>query len=118
MFKDHMHDEYFHANYFGTLFKILWPQLSKEEKEIMGFILCESMVVFAEPRVGIYFYSLSKLGFTEDFISKCIKDIYDTYDWKVNKAKKRMLQTLKLLNTCGVFKIPLVNKEFANRGFI
>ena len=118
MFKEHIHDEYFHANYFGTLFKILWPQLTKEEKEIMGFNLCESMVVFAEPRVDIYFYSLSKLGFTKDFISKCIKDIYDTYDWKVNKAKKKMLHTLKLLDTCGVFKIPLVNKEFINKGFI
>ena len=32
MFKDHMIDEAFHANYFGTLFKIIWPQLLGKRK--------------------------------------------------------------------------------------
>jgi hypothetical protein len=118
MFREHMHDEYFHANYFGTLFKVLWPQLSKEEKEIMGHNLCESMDIFAEPRTNIYFYSLSKLGFTKEFISQCIKDIYNTHEWKVDKAKKKMTQPLKLLNDCGVFEIQSIRKEFENRGFI
>ena len=118
MFKDHMHDEYFHANFFGTLFKILWPQLSEEEKEIMGFNLYDAINVFSEPRTDIYLYSLSKLGFSKEFISKCIKDTYDNDEFKIKNAKKKMSTPLKLLNSCGVFEISTIKNKFEKRGFI
>lgn len=118
MFKDHMHDEYFHANFFGTLFKILWPQLSDKEKEILGLNLYDSINAFAEPRTDIYFYSLSKLGFTNEFISKCINKTYDNDEWKIVNAKKKMSHPLKLLDSCGIFEIPSVSKKFKTRGFI
>ena len=118
MFKNHILDETYHANYFKTVFQIIWPQLSEKEKEIMGLNLLESIIILGEPRVSIYYYSLSRLGFTNDFISRCIKEIYETEEWKVNKIKKRMSQIFKLLDSCGVFKIPSVDKEFKNKGFI
>tara|TARA_X000000950_G_scaffold286425_1_gene395286 strand:+ start:3548 stop:4504 length:957 start_codon:yes stop_codon:yes gene_type:complete len=118
MFREHLHDEYFHANFFKTIFKILWPQLSSEEKEIMGQNLLDAMNVFAEPRTDIYFYSLSKIGFSNEIISKCIDDIYKNDEWKVEKAKKRMSHSLKLLDRCGVFEIQSLKKKFEHRGFI
>lgn len=118
MFKEHIHDEYFHANFFGTIFKIIWPQLSNEEKEIMGQNLIDAMNVFAEPRTDIYFYSLSKIGFSNEDISKYIDDIYNNDEWKVEKAKKRMSHSLKLLDNCGVFKVQSIKNNFENRGFI
>lgn len=118
MFKDHMIDEAFHANYFGTLFKIIWPQLNEFEKEIMGFNLFESMIIFGTPRVDIYYYSLSRLGYSKEFISKCIEDTYGTSNWKIDNIKKRMSQTLKLLDICGVFKISSVRQCFLKQGLI
>ena len=118
MLRDHMIDEIFHANYFSTLFKIIWPQMKDLEKEIMGHNLCESMIIFGAPRVDIYYYSFSKLGFDRNEISKFIKDTYDTKIWKIDKVKKRMTQTLNLLKSCGVFEIPSVKEEFSNKNLI
>jgi hypothetical protein len=118
MFKEHLHDEYFHSNFFGTIFKIIWPQLSDKEKEIMGQNLIDAMNVFAEPRTDIYFYSLSKFGFSKEIISKCIDDTHNNDEWKIEKAKKRMSNLLRLLDTCGVFKIQLLKNKFEKRGFI
>lgn len=118
MFKEHLHDEFFHANLFKTIFKILWPQLSSEEKEIMGQNLLDAMNILAEPRTDIYFYSLSKIGFSYEIISKCVDDIYNNDEWKVEKAKKRMSHPLKLLDRCGVFEIQSIKKKFEHRGFI
>jgi hypothetical protein len=76
------------------------------------------MNVFAEPRTDIYFYSLSKFGFSKEIISKCIDDTHNNDEWKIEKAKKRMSNLLRLLDTCGVFKIQLLKNKFEKRGFI
>ena len=94
MFKNHILDETYHANYFKTVFQIIWPQLSEKEKEIMGLNLLESIIILGEPRVSIYYYSLSRLGFTNDFISRCIKEIYETEEWIKNSKIKVLFKLI------------------------
>ena len=118
MFKDHITDEMFHANYFSTMFKILWPQLSIEEKEILGLNMCESMQIFAKPRVDIYYYSLPKLGYNKNEVEKIIKDTFRDGEIEAEKVKKRMSQTLLLLKRSGVFEIKSVKDDFERYGFI
>jgi hypothetical protein len=113
MFRDHIIDEGFHANYFATIFKILWPQFSNIEKEIMGLNLCESILILEKPRVDIHYYSLGKLGFDREYIKKCINETFGNNSNLKNKnVNKRMSQILILLEKCGVFKIPSIQKEF------
>lgn len=118
MFKDHITDEMFHANYFSTIFKILWPQLSDEEKEILGLNMCESMQIFAKPRVDIYYYSLSKLGYEKNLIEKIVLDTFKEGNAEAEKVKKRMSQTLLLLEKSDVFRIKSVKNNFQEQGFI
>ena len=118
MFKDHIIDETFHSNYFTTLIKILWPQMSIEEKEIMGFNLCESMVILGKPRTDIFFYSLGRIGYDNSQISKFIDEVYNDPIKKIKKRKKKFASTLKLLERIGVFKIDTVKKEFEKEELI
>ncbi|RPG53597.1 MAG: hypothetical protein CBE48_001120 [Flavobacteriales bacterium TMED288] len=112
MFKDHMIDEAYHANYFGTLLKVIWPQFSEKEKEIMSFNLCESILLLSKPRVDIYHYSLSKLGFDKKRISEIISDVYDNKETKENILKKKSSQVLKLLENSGVFNFTFAKEKF------
>ena len=112
MFKDHIHDEMFHANFFRTLFKIIWLQLNDKEKEIMGDNLFEAIVVFSKPRTDIYYHSLSKLGFDIKFIDKCVGDTFGFEEININKIKSKMSHILHLLDQCGVFQVEKVRNKF------
>lgn len=118
MFKDHMIDEAYHANYFGTLLKVIWPQLSDKQKEIMSSNLCESILLMSKPRVDIYYYSLSKLGFDKKRISEIINDVYDNKETKKNTLKKKSSQVLKLLKNSGVFNFTFAKEKFKRNGLI
>lgn len=118
MFRDHMMDEAYHANYFSTLFKIIWPQLSNEEKEIMGSNLCESLALLSEPRVDIFYYSLSKLGFDRNKISKYVDEIYNDKYTQIQNIKKRSSSLLKLLDNCKVFDIRPVKEKFVENNLL
>ena len=119
MFRDHMIDEAYHANYFGTLFKVIWSQLSKKEKEIMSSNLCDSILLLSKPRVDIFYYSLSKLGFKENQISKIISDVYDNNkEIKQNILKRKSSPVLKLLENTGVFNFTFANEKFKANGLI
>ena len=118
MFKDHMIDEAYHANYFGTLLKVIWPQLSDKQKEIMSSNLCESILLMSKPRVDIYYYTLSKLGFAKKRISEIINDVYDNKETKKNTLKKKSSQVLKLLKNSGVFNFSFAKEKFKNSELI
>ena len=112
MFKEHAIDETMHAKYFSLIFNIIWEQLAQVEKEILGFNLCDAMIILGTPRVDIYYYSLGKLGFEKETITKCIKDIYHTKEWKTTKISKRMAPTIGLLDSAGIFKVKKVKDQF------
>ena len=118
MFRDHALDEAMHAKYFALLFDIIWNQLDDYEKEIFGINCCDAMIILATPRVEIYHYSLGKLGYSRELISKCIKDIYHTEEWKTTKIRNRMTPTINLLKSSGIFKINKVKEKFANHSLI
>jgi len=118
MFRDHMVDEAYHANYFSTFFKIIWPQLPNEKKEILGFNLCEALILLNKPRVDIFYYSLSKIGFDRNQISKYINEIYNDEDAQIKNIKKRSSNFLKLLNNCKVFDIRPVKEKFVENNLL
>ena len=118
LFRDHAIDEAFHAKFFSILLELILPQLSASEKEILGFNICESMILLGTPRTDIYFYSLAKLGYSKELISNCISEIYDTKEWKTVRIKERMTPTISLLDKCGIFEIDKVRNKFQNMGLI
>lgn len=117
MFRDHMRDEVFHAHFFAKVFKLCWPQLSHEEKEIMGLSFCAAMELLGAPRTAIYYLSLAKLGYSSHDISGFIKDVYDNKEWLTTKVSARMQPTLDLLHQHGVFQISSVDNAFRNKGY-
>ena len=118
MFKEHAIDESMHAKYFALIFDIIWGQLDDTEKEILGSNLCDAMIILGTPRVDIYYYSLGKIGYSKDQISRYISDIYHTKEWKTSKIKDRMSPTINLLNSSGIFKISKVKEKFTTHGLI
>ncbi len=118
MFKDHMIDEAFHAQFFHLVFENVWPQLSAEEAEIMGKMFCDAMVILATPRVDIYYYSLAKLGIQKEVITRCISDTYHTQEWRTTRIKERMVPTVNLLRKNGVFENKKILNIFQDREFV
>ena len=116
MFKNHIADESFHAKYFSKIFKVIWKQLSLEEKEIMGYGLSNAMTVLGTPRTDIHFYSFKKLGFKEDLLRNCINNVYQ--DPLKIKIKNKMSPILNLLRSTDLFEIPTVRKSFEIQGYI
>ena len=117
MFRDHMRDEVFHAHFFARVFKHCWPQLSEEEREIMGLSFCAAMELLGAPRTAIYHFSLGKLGYSPHEISRFIEDVYDTKEWLTTKVSARMKPTLDLLHQQNVFQISLVHDAFKSKGY-
>ena len=118
LFRDHMKDEVFHAKYFTMIFEDVWPQLSPDEKEIMGLCFCDSMEILGLPRTDIYHFSLAKLGIGKQQILKCINDIYNTIEWRTTRIADRMQPTINLLTSNDVFDIETVRKAFEGKKYI
>jgi hypothetical protein len=118
MFRNHMKDEVFHAHFFREVFKAVWPQLTQYDKERMGLTFCSSMEILGLPRTDVYYFSLSKFGYTPKDISKFIDDIYNTNEWKINRVRDRMTPTIELLRQNNVFSIQNVKKCFEDKQYI
>jgi hypothetical protein len=118
MFRNHMKDEVFHAHFFTQIFKEAWPQLNDIEKEYMGLTFLESMKILGLPRTDIYYYSLSKIGYSNEQISKYINDIYNTLEWKEVRIRDRMLPTIELLKNSNVFEIKSLKEKFVEKKYI
>ena len=118
MFGDHMKDEIFHSHFFSTLFRIIWPQLSLKEKEIMGLCLFEAIVIFGKPRTDIYYLALSKLGYDKKFIEVCINDVFGIEDVNVKRIKSKMSQLIKLFERSGVYENEKVKAKFLEHSLI
>lgn len=118
MFKDHLIDETFHAKYFAALLPILWDQMSTYEQGIFGINICDSMIALGKPRTDIYYISLANLGFNEKEIRDAIEEKYNNVEWNRIRLKKRMLPTINLLSSIGVFDHELVKNTFVQKGFL
>lgn len=118
MFKDHLVDETFHAKYFAELLPILWEQMTDYEQSIFGTNICESMITLGKPRTDIYYISLANLGFNEDAIRNAIEVKYNNNEWNCVRLRDRMLPTIKLLSSIGVFEHNVVKNTFQQKGLI
>ena len=77
--------------------------MSDYERYIFGTNLCESILTLGKPRTDIYYVSLFNIGFDIDTISRLIDQKYNNNEWNCVRLKDRMLPTLKLLQSIGVF---------------
>jgi hypothetical protein len=118
MFRDHMRDEVFHAQFFSKVFEHCWPQLTPPEKEAMGLSFGSALEVLAAPRTSIYYFSLGSLGYSQREIASFIKDTYETEEWRTTRVVDRMKPTLDMLQEHGVFKLSAVSKEFKRKQYI
>lgn len=118
MFRNHMKDEVFHAKFFTQVFNEIWPQLTDNQKECMGFAFCNSLSLLSLPRTDVYYYSLSKFGYSQQEITNFIDEIYNTEEWKSIRVRDRMLPVIELLRLNQVFDIEEVKKSFENKKYI
>jgi hypothetical protein len=118
MFRNHMKDEVFHAHFFTQIFEEVWPQLNTMQKECMGLTFLDSMQILGVPRTDIYFYSLSKIGYSVEQITKYIDDIYNNEEWTEVRVKDRMLPTLELLKNNNVFEVEVLKRKFEEKKYI
>ena len=93
MFKEHLHDEYFHSNFLAPYLKLYGLNYIDKEKEIMGQNLIDAMNVFAEPRTDIYFYLYLNL----DFLKKLYPNVLMIYIIMMNGKLKKQKKNVKFI---------------------
>lgn len=116
MFRDHLLDESRHGLYFSTLFKIIWPQLSKREQETLGFYLPKILSAYAEPNLIELEEGLSALNYLKSDIDQVINEYY-TPHFLINSVHKITSATFRLFAQSGVFDSPIIKEYFENAGF-
>ena len=103
MFREHMADEVFHAKFFSVIFQELWPQLDSEQQYVLAHSMNDAMILLSSPRTDIYYFSFSKLGYSESQIRKLIGDVYESDAWTIDRIRDRVKPTLSLMTSVGVF---------------
>lgn len=73
---DHAEDEAFHFKYFSSLFRILWPQMSKDQKGRLGPLLPEFIMKFLQPDRAKIRLDLTAVGLTPEQIDQVVRDSY------------------------------------------
>jgi hypothetical protein len=118
LFREHMKDEVFHARYFQEALGILWSQLVPGQREIFSRAIVESMSLIGAPRLRIYEFSLSKLGYTIEDIRRMTEDIYGTSRWKVDFIRERMRPTVRVLQRCGLLEYDYLATLLKRRSYV
>jgi hypothetical protein len=73
---DHAEDEGRHHVYFSALMDALWPQLTKQQKDVICPLLPRFILKSLEPNLKAYRFTLAKLDLGEDDIESILQDCY------------------------------------------
>ena len=112
MFKAHMADEVFHANFFSNYFQVIWGKISHKERFVLAASICDAIRLLSAPRTDVYYYSLGKLGYGEAEIKRLISAVYHTDEWRVDKVKRRARPMMKLLSDVQAFSNKEIRKYY------
>jgi len=115
---DHAEDEAIHHKYFAQLFRIVWPQLSLKQKEVIGPQLAPFMVKFLYPDFLALRPSLAAAGFDLEQTEQILEESYSSQPEILAGIRNTARMTLRLFEQCGVLTDPRAADAFAENGLL
>jgi hypothetical protein len=117
MIADHADDEARHHAFFSSLLDVLWPQLSKRQKSILGPILPHFIIKALEPDYASIRRRLKLYDLRPDEIDQVIEE---SYPWPevISGLRKTAGATLRLFERNGLFEDRETLEEFQRSGLI
>lgn len=99
---DHAEDEGRHHIYFSKLMDAVWPQLTKQQKDVICPLLPQFILKSLEPNFKAYKFALARLNFKQDDIESILQDCYPPEN-VIAYARETARATLNLFRRNGVF---------------
>jgi hypothetical protein len=108
---DHAEDEGRHSAYFSQFFLYLWPQLSCEQKAILGPLLPRFIRAFLEPDLNAIGRGLARYPLEHDQVRSILDQCYPA-DRVAADARQAAKVTLRLFENSGVLDDPRIADDF------
>ncbi|MCA1565780.1 MAG: diiron oxygenase [Acidobacteria bacterium] len=117
MIADHANDEARHHAFFSSFMDVLWPQLSKRQKSILGPILPHFIIKALEPDYEAIKRRLKMYDLRPEEIDQIMAE---SYPWPevIDGLRKTAGATLQLFRRNGLFEDPQTLEEFQKSGLI
>jgi hypothetical protein len=117
MIADHADDEARHHAFFSSFMDVLWPQLTKRQKSILGPILPHFIIKALEPDYETIRRRLKLYDLRPEQIDQIMEE---SYPWPevIAGLRKTAGATLHLFERNGLFEDPRTLEEFQKSGLI
>lgn len=112
---DHAHDEGQHHAYFAVLFELLWPRLTRRERETIGPLLPQFIRVFLDPDYEAIQAILDYCGLAPREAATVLEESYPEASIAAG-AKEAATATLNLFKRNGVMDEAAASDAFAACG--
>jgi hypothetical protein len=108
---DHAEDEGRHSAFFSQFFGFLWPQLSNDQRGVVGPLLPHFILAFLQPDYDAIRRSLSRLPLERDQIETVLDQTYPR-EVVIENARSAAAVTLRLLEHKNVMADSRIADEF------
>jgi P-aminobenzoate N-oxygenase AurF len=108
---DHAEDEGRHSAYFSQFFAYLWPQLSCEQRSVLGPLLPRFIRTFLEPDLEAVGRGLARYPLEHDQVRTVLEQCYPTARIAAD-ARQAAKGTLRLFEHSGVLDDPRIADAF------
>jgi hypothetical protein len=112
---DHAEDEGRHHAYYATFFELVWPQLSRAQRELAGPLLPVFIDAFLSPDLDALRSVLSVTGLNEDEIRGVVEESHPPTE-VMGTTRAAARSTVRLLERNGVFEDARTYDAFAQYG--
>ena len=114
---DHADDEARHHSYFSNYLDIIWPQVTKEQRAIIGPLLPHFIIKSLEPHYETIKQRLAKFDLTHDEIEQIVAESYP-YSKVIAGLRKTARVTLSILERNGIYEDPKTLEAFQLSGLL
>ncbi|HVG20254.1 MAG TPA: diiron oxygenase [Blastocatellia bacterium] len=114
---DHADDEGRHHSYFSTFLDIIWPQIPREQRSIIGPLLPHFIIKSLEPDYLTIRERLAKFDLTPDEIEQIVEESYP-HSEVIAGLRKTARVTLSILERNGIYEDPKTLEAFQTSGLL
>jgi hypothetical protein len=114
---DHADDEGRHHSYFSTFLDIIWPQIPREQRSIIGPLLPHFIIKSLEPDYLTIRERLAKFELTRDEIEQIVEESYPQSE-VIAGLRKTARVTLSILERNGIYEDPKTLEAFQTSGLL
>lgn len=114
---DHADDEGQHHIYFSSLLTIIWPQLTWEQRSVIGPLLPHFIVESLRPNYPAIEHMLFRRNFEPDQIRLVMEESYPPHQLLAD-ARITARATLNLFERTGIMADPITYKSFQAAGLV